>query len=68
MLNLLLKDFKLMFSGSTKLSERIISAVFTILFVNIDAIKFMIKEGNYKNVIYGNKRYSIFFRGREKLL
>ena len=33
MLNLLLKDFKLMFSGSTKLSERIISAVFTILFV-----------------------------------
>lgn len=33
MLNLLLKDFKLMFSGSAKLSERIISAVFTILFV-----------------------------------
>lgn len=33
MLNLLLKDFKLMFSGSAKFSERIISAVFTVLFI-----------------------------------
>ena len=33
MLNLLLKDFRLMFSGSAKLSERIISAVFTVLFI-----------------------------------
>lgn len=33
MLNLLLKDFKLMFSGSAKFSERIISAAFTVLFI-----------------------------------
>ena len=33
MLNLLLKDFRLMFSGSAKFSERIISAVFTVLFI-----------------------------------
>ena len=33
MLNLLLKDFKLMFAGSAKLSERIISAVFVALFL-----------------------------------